>query len=521
MSSVKGIIMYLLLTRFLITTSIASIFAADNQKMQCTPRADSKYDACQLFSAWHNADGVKVPVTASTKYNTPLGSRMAANRLKTSYTRTQIHQHHPNISAALDGSLMSLLQDFFNSVQTVVEDDYKKRFAQGKDEYFISYFNRIQLIVQHELYQYLMAIYTTFNMTHVSNLDEYLANEARQALNKKTLIINHLINIIETQANKAITSRFPNMPQHLATRMGPMMMQQDYGADLNLMMEGEELKLFEDLDTQKYYKDRRELYLTIFGKYLKFFKSYTDTLYKDDEQYGVLFARYAAKIANILNDQQPAINKNGSTKQKIEALRAIKTVNPPLFFYNQEVMRGLRIIPVIARDLPKNAQLIKWPAKLVEDATKSAAITDRNGNIISSLPSALFLTAQGTITTNQASAKQLFVNIPTAENMYTQEVKAQPDWLNNVEGVMLMLRACLGDYTALFSPQLKKEQILDPCLSCIILNAALKVNLFTGSEREAVCSDCASYLDQLRSLIQETKQDEPPPAPTLDFGVGT
>ncbi len=491
---------------------------AIRQEESCIKPAGSTFSSCQLFSTWQNPNGSSQLVTAATKFDTPLGTRVAANRMKTGYMRTLVHKNHPTGSALFpqESTLASLLNSFLDSVEVLVEEDYEQQFAKGKDNYFITYFSRIQMTILHELYQYLLSIYTAFNMTHISNMWDFLENETNQALNKKTMIINHLVNVIEAQANQAITMRFPNMPQHLATRTGAMMMKQDYGANLNLMLEGEELRLFEDINVQKYYKLRRELYTEIFGKYLKFFKSYTATLQQDDPVYGSKFVKHAQDIQKILNAKKPTINKKGSIKEKVTALRTIKTINPPLFFYEEETLRGLKIIPRIARDLPPNSQKVPWPAKLVEDARTSAQMIDKFGNVISNQPRAYFLDKDGNITKSVASAIRLFVNIPTAQHMYSQKVQSQPDWLNSTEGVMLMLRACLGDYTALFDPLLKKERIIDPCLSCIILNAALKVGLFaSATEQKQACDDCEGFLEILRKIIAESAPEPaaPPPPP--------
>lgn len=599
----------------------------------CVPVPGSQFNACQLFSTWQDAETGKAEViTAATKYNTPLGSRVASNRMKTSYTRTQTHKNHPSGGQLFpqDGALAQQLDSFLDSVEameqiqenavialkrlndltaqiesqlttnkdkidtvetttkerqmvgvevgsideelsnaqtvakqypgnvaqlqkaqrqlflawrqlidTIHEQDppfakalhtpiakimiqpytaAKQQFEQGKDSYFITYFSRLQITIQHELYQYLLSIYTAFNMTHISDVWDFVKNEETQALNKKTMIINHLVSIIEAQANQAISQRFPNLPQHLATRTGAMMMKHDYGADLNLMIEGEELRLFEDPNVQGFYKARRELYTEIFGKYLKFFKNYTATLQEDDPIYGTKFVKHAQDIQKVINAAKPPMAKTGSIQDKIRTLRSIKTINPPLFFYDEQALRGLRIIPKIASDLPPNSQKVPWPAKLVEDAQKRTPIRDKFGNVTWNLPLAYFLDKNGEMTTSLSQAKRLFVNIPTGTDLYSQEVRPQPDWLNSTEGVMLMLRACLGDYMALFDPLLKKERILDPCLSCIILNSAIKVGLFTSQqETQQACDDCKGYLQMLRDIIAETQPAPPPPPP--DAGI--
>lgn len=481
----------------------------------------SLLDPQQLFDTFHTVDGTGI-INASSKYSTPLGSRVAANRLKTSYTRTQVKKNHPSGSALFrqDGNLAGLLNNFLSSVEELVGKDFQERFAQETDNYFISYFSRIQLTILHELYQYLIAIYTSFNMTHVNTLEEYIVNEHTYALNRKTMIINHLVAIIEAQANQAISMRFPNIPQHIATRMGPMMMKQDYGADLNLMIEGEELSLFDELQTQQYYQKRRQVYTVIFGKYLLLFKNYTQTLFIQDTEYGTRFARLARDIKQVINAAQPTLGSYANIQSLMNALRTIKTINPPLFFYDDETLRGLNLIPAIAQELPKNAQPIPWPDQLMKDAASGDPVTTKFGNVVSAVPRAYFVDATGKITRNGAQAARLFVNIPTAQNMYSQEVKKQPAWLNNTEGVMLMLRACLGDYSALLDPRLQQEEILDPCIRCIVINASLAAGI-GGSQQEAAqaCKECKSYLQQLRTLMKQTDKEElPPPPPPPDLG---
>lgn len=498
---------------------------------QCAIKPGAALNACQLFSSQKNPDGTNKLVTAATKYNTPLGVRLGANRLKTGFSRTLTHKNHPSGQELSLGPLSQQLDSFLDSVEVLIQadkTDYTKRFQSGKDDYFIVYFQRIQLTVLHELYQYLLSIYTTLNLTTITNTWDLVHNQMTYALNKKTLIINHLITIIEAQANKAITMRFPSIPQHLATQIGPVMMQHDYGADLNQMIEKDEITFFEELGydtslglnalnldketkaTYDYYKQRKTCYLEILGKYLTFFKNYTETLKQEDPIYGTQFVKYAQKIKAILDPETPGATRSDlPTKDKITYLRTIKTINPPLFFYNEDTIRALKIIPKIAKELPSNSQKIPWPQKLIQDAKTAAPITDKNGVPISNQPAAYFLDVNEQPTRTLSNATKLFVNIPTAKNMYSQQVKSQPDWLNSTDGIILMLRACLGDYTAVFQPELKNEKILDPCISCIIMNAANTAGLMQIDQ--TVCTDCNDYLKFLKDLIKKEEPVTPPP----------
>lgn len=336
---------------------------------------------------------------------------------------------------------------------------------------------------------------------------------------KITLIINHLITIIETQSNQAILARFPAIPQHIATNIGFAMMKQDYGADLNLMIEKQEEVFFTDPTGQQMVKQMRSDYLTIFGNYLKFFKGFTAALEQQDPFVGSTFVTYAQNVQRVIDAQKPQINKNVSGKDQASALLQLKTINPPLFFYDDETIRCVKIIPKLASALPKNSQKVPWPDKVVQDARTQSPITNKAGNVISNAPTAYFKDAQGNITSNQGSAVKLFINIPTLQNMYTQELIPQPEWLNSTQGVLLMLRACLGDFTALFDPLFRGQEIFDPCISCIISNAAVKAGLMIGNaDFKKTCDDCQSYLAQVRTLIEQA-QYTTPPLPPLDTSL--
>jgi hypothetical protein len=61
-----------------------------------------------------------------------------------------------------------------------------------------------------------------------------------------------------------------------------------------------------------------------------------------------------------------------------------------------------------------------------------------------------------------------------------------------------MLKACLGDYAALFSDHLKEESILDPCSACIVMSAGMSAGILnqTMSSR---CQECIHYLKEINT----------------------
>ncbi|MBI2775442.1 hypothetical protein HYX58_05535 [Candidatus Dependentiae bacterium] len=477
----------------------------------------SSINSCQLFNTWVNSSGQRIPINSNNKYHTPLGTMAGSKMFKFAHNRGQktaagivIAINHPRGSELFptNGAFASQLDAFLSSID--------------KNNYFLAYFGRIHLIVLHELYSYLMKIYTTFNMTVTRDLQEYLKNEPIQALNRKTHIINHFLNIIETQSNQAIRARMPALPQHLATYAGnTVLLNHDYGADLNLLIEKQELNVINDPVIQQGIRDMRSSYLDIFGKYLAFFKSYTSSLDKESATYGTEFVGHAITIQKIMDEKTPKVPQPGTwdaaaVKQRTETLRELKHINPPMFFYNDETIRSIKVIHQTAKTFGPEIQKVGWPRKLVQDAIDPTPIKDKNRQTTRLVPPAYFLDASGNVTTNEKSAVRLYVNIPTLQDMYTQEVLVQPEWMNTQRGVTLMLRACLGDFTALFDPIFENEIILDPCIRCIIMNAGIKQGVVNTARYAQVCEECTSYLDALKKLVAQQQQAQQGPPPPID-----
>ena len=115
------------------------------------------------------------------------------------------------------------------------------------------------------------------------------------------------------------------------------------------------------------------------------------------------------------------------------------------------------------------------------------------------------------------TGKRLFVNIPTMQYLYIQELLPQPAWLNSMEGVMKMVQACLGDFSKLLDPLFINEGILDPCLQCIIQNGSLKAGLVSASQ--TTCGTCEEFITVIKKGLELAKQqsDAPPPfsAPSI------
>lgn len=449
--------------------------------------------SCQdVFNAF--PDGT---ANAQTKNNLPVACRKGTSSSWTSFIKSATPiVNHPSGSELFsdDATLGQLLTTFLTNLE---KDTTTRNFT--------IYFTKIHLAVLHQLYMYLTKIYAVFNMTHIDTIQEYLTQDAKQALNKKTLIINHLINIIEAQSNGAIRARFPTLPPHLATYTGNMLMKHDYGADLSVMLEKSEEFLVTNTALQELIKPTvttmRDSYLSLFADYLRFFNRYTQTLHQDDTSHGYVnineFAKHALRIAQLLESKQVTDNPAFNTKEKVAWLRSLNKLNPPLFFYDAETMRGLKIIPALAKSLPKNVENVPWPAKIVEDAKSGTYYKPKFGPE-SNTQLAFF------------KGDRLYVNIPTMQYLYTQELLPQPNWLNSVEGVMKMLQACLGDFSVLVDPLFITEDILDPCMECIVRNASIKAGLLAATS-DPSCNICQTFIDAIKTKLASEEVAPPPP----------
>ena len=119
----------------------------------------------------------------------------------------------------------------------------------------------------------------------------------------------------------------------------------------------------------------------------------------------------------------------------------ITKMNPTMFFYDVETMRSIQFIPFIATTIPRYSELIPWSPTIINAAVKNVVT---NGH-----PIAIFCDAIGSIVQNQNDAKALFLLTEVGPALFMQELLAQPGWLNSQEGCIRILRACLGDFSAL------------------------------------------------------------------------
>lgn len=419
--------------------------------------------------------------------------------------------------------------------------------------YFVPLFRKIQFMVLNDLYIYLTALYSTFNMTHADDEPSYLAQEPQQALNKKSLIVGHLLNVIQGQMYYICSTQQPLMPKQLGLKGGALLIQQDASVDPTFLLKDFSQPLFSgDLTPgNPNYANQQQAhatftktqsdYLTALKQTINFFTQYTNYLTKPDPTSKIpganAFASIATQIANVIATDpyhvgvakiqampSTQVNVSGSDKltnstsvtsanvaqqattKKIAAIRSLRQatppINPPFFYYDADTLRALKVVPRVASELPTNSTSIGWPTQLVTAAQQNTQARSRGGGQAGEGQSlgfsvAYFLDAQQERTTDPTKAVQLFINLPTDNGPYAQEIKKQPDWLNSAAGIINILRACLGDYS-----QLIGLNIVSSCTEQILCKA-----LGVSCSGQASQADCQQELTLVNQVQQQYMQN--------------
>lgn len=486
--------------------------------MQAQTTDDVNFTIEQMATPYGTANGETV-VNVANKFSVPPAASFIQGNRYGSLTRNSSGPNHPSISF----SQSSLLNTFLNNI------------VKDNNNYFLTYFSKLHLITLHQLYIYLTKIYTSFNLTHVDDLWTYFEVESKQALNTKTLIINHLVNIIEAQINQKVLSYFPGIPQQVATSAGGIFANNDFGSSLQMLINNREEALFENIlsenaqDTElvsevnnfkQQIKTTRNGYLSHYADYLKLFNAYTSSLYSNGSINIDAFIKDAESIQSQI--KQPQGPQTGAPiSERVQTLRSMQKIDPPLFFYDDETMRGLKLLPALAQRIPEDVESVPWPEKIVSQAKSGSLLRNAAGNIISNNPIAFFADSNGK-NLGSTQGSRLFVNIASISGgntsyIYQQELLPQPEWLNSTKGVMYMLRAVLGDFAILLDSTFSGEYILDPCLMCILQDSASMAGIIS-SANQSVCDQCTTYLEQLDQLAQSqasASKDQPyiPPLP--------
>jgi hypothetical protein len=175
-----------------------------------------------MFTNNTTIGGQPMKVTPGTKYRIPAAAQTLANLEGVSFTQQNTTLNQPLSLFPNNPALLQAYNNFMNALKEVPS--------------FFPLFRKIHITALHQIYLHLVGIYTSLNMTHMDDLKSYMATEKKYALNKKTLIINHLINVVMAQLNQALRTLIPGLPESYAITTGMGCMETDKVSDPNMLV---------------------------------------------------------------------------------------------------------------------------------------------------------------------------------------------------------------------------------------------------------------------------------------------
>ena len=170
-----------------------------------------------MFTNNTTVGGQPMKVTPQTKHRIPPAAQTLAKLNNISFTQGQAQVNHPQTLFPGNAPLTQAYNNFMNALKDVPS--------------FFPLFRKIHITALHQIYLHLVGIYTSLNMTHMDDLKVYMATEKKYALNKKTLIINHLINVVMAQLNQSLRALIPGLPENYAISTGMGCIQADKVSD--------------------------------------------------------------------------------------------------------------------------------------------------------------------------------------------------------------------------------------------------------------------------------------------------
>lgn len=492
-----------LLNLFFITLCISMYTVKIQHASTCDPSSFLlSGNVKKVHKALIDTFGPSYPVLAATKQND--GTIKAQQYIN---DRTLAHTVTPNVKDVLQhGNFSTLIgqptdyqnyppgNTLFPEYPSLAQKFDKLIHLMQTNPKFKAFFNKIHLNVLNELYKHLMNIYTNFNVQHVGirevetsqgttalkiSIPTFLNYENKYEANKKTLIINHCVNIIESQFNGKIKSIMPAIPHLFATSAGKTLIQNDYSVDLTHFI----LKQIEPA-----LAGAKKEYLESMAVYLDFFQEFSSYLTKPHPKKGEHFTAFV-DIAETINDfLYGTENVGDDTTADAQIQAVLKKMNPPMFTFNYDDIRALKLIPHIAKSLTANTMTIQWPAHIIEAATKGIFLQGSTCH-----PIAYFTDNTGNVTFSESQAEHLYIVIQSGKNYFQEELLRQPAWLNSWEGVVKILRACLGDFTAILG-----MGILDPCMEALIQNGVSTMLGKDPNQENSLTAICHNLIESYK-----------------------
>ncbi|WP_252120563.1 hypothetical protein [Candidatus Chromulinivorax destructor] len=371
---------------------------------------------------------IQIPVNRISRYVLPVDVMTMAQLSNLSVLRptdNNAYKNYPSGSALFPKN-SNVAQQFDGVVSSI-----------KSNQELIKFFRKIHFNCLNQMYAYLMKIYTNLIARHTgSSRDKtgnlvidtaaFLGDEKTYATNQKILIMSHLVSLIELQFHGMVLACSPQTPYIFATPAGKIYIQNDFSIDLST---------FASTQTDEVMQQVQKNYTDFLKKYITFFQTYTSLLSTQDTTTG--FTQFYTAV------------------KAMQSSPSFANMNPPMFFYDDESVRAIKMIPYLASQLPTKSALIDWADDAVNAVTKNIMQNNR--------PVAYFKDAANNSTQNKSQAAHLCILSQSGDNMFEEELLKQPDWLNTSQGVIAMLQACLGDFSKIIN-----LNILDPYTQAIL-----------------------------------------------------
>lgn len=354
----------------------------------------------------------QVPVTRLSRYILPKATVGVMQKSNMSILRPTSKDLYTNYPAG--ATLFTKNSDIAQQFDTVIA-------AIKSNNEFIKFFRKIHFNCLNQLYNYLMCIHTNLIARSVgcsydgtgklkTDLSAFLDDDINYATNQKSCIVSFLINLIESQLHEMARACAPTLPYLFATPSAKILIQNDFALDLTSIAQPSTDEVIQHLQTT---------YFAFLKNYITFFQLYTDLLLKPDAKTG--FTEFTTIAENMLSK------------------KLTLNMNPHMFFYNDESLYAIKMIPDIATKLSAGSNPLNWAESVVTAAEK---------NIMSKKhPVAYFTDSENKKTEDQSQASHLFLLSMSGDNIFQQELLEEPKWLNSSHGIINMLKACLGDFS--------------------------------------------------------------------------
>ena len=176
-------------------TSLAISQILSNQNAPLSQKANA------AFTTSTSIGGASLKITPKTKFRTTPVANALGNLMNISFTQLQKKINQPSFNLFPENpELTTTYKNFMNALE--------------KTPNFLPLFKKLHITALHQIYIYLTGIYTSLNMTHIDDVKSYMITEKKYALNKKTLIINHILSLVMAQLNQALQAVMPGIREH-------------------------------------------------------------------------------------------------------------------------------------------------------------------------------------------------------------------------------------------------------------------------------------------------------------------